>query len=210
MNKISSKKYLLLIIIILLNLVFIMNTAFPYVIWKPHKMKYFSGREIWIFIHVVFGVVALLAGPIQYFLAWSSHFSIHKILGRLYVVAVALSGAASFYLAIENEISTTYGLGLFILGLSWWVTSFLSLRAILNNKKQSHAEWIFRSYAVTMGFVFFRIFVSITTALEIGTHNSRFEFASWFCWLLPLAIAEIFIKKKRENRDLDRVELAIK
>ena len=54
-----------------------------------------------------------------------------------------------------------------------------------------------RSFILTMGFVFFRVFIELITYLEIGTSSGRLEVGSWFCWAFPLLIGEVFIQRKK-------------
>lgn len=197
MTKTREKRYILLAIILLLNIFFLIETALPYILWKPYKMEYFLGHEVWVFTHVSFGMLALLAGPIQFWLAWKSKFISHKGLGRIYMIAVGISGIASFHLALVNQTSWIFGMGLGVLGIAWWLTTGLAFLAIRRLKIQLHREWMTRSYMATMGFIFFRVFIEITTYLEIGSTTTRLEFASWFCWAFPLLIGEIFIQRKR-------------
>ena len=197
MPKIGKHKYVLLAIILVLNLVFLMETAMPYMLWKPHKMKLFLGRELWVFTHVSMGMIALLTGPIQFWFAWRSKYISHKRLGIIYMIAVGISGIASFYLALANQTSLIFGLGLGVLGIAWWLTTGLAFLAVRRHKIQLHREWMTRSFILTMGFIFFRVFISITTFLEIGSPSARLEVASWFCWAFPLFIGEIFIQRKQ-------------
>ena len=131
----ANSKHLFLAIMLVVNLVFIIEVAMPYILWKSHKMKFFLGREFWVFAHVSMGTVALLAGPIQYWLASKSKFISHKMLGIIYMIAVMMSGTASFYLAIANDISWVYGLGLGVLGIAWWLTTGLGFYSHSSGKK---------------------------------------------------------------------------
>ena len=54
-----------------------------------------------------------------------------------------------------------------------------------------------RSYVVTLGFVFFRAFVGVTTALEVGTLHERLGAASWFCWAFPLLVTELILQGRK-------------
>lgn len=197
MIKIGRHKYVLLAIILVLNLVFLIEAAMPYMLWKPYKMKLFLGREAWVFTHVSMGLIALLTGPIQFWLAWRHKFISHKRLGIIYMIAVGVSGIASFYLALANQTSWIFGLGLGVLGIVWWLTTGLAFLAIRRHNIQLHHEWMTRSFILTMGFIFFRVFISITTYLAIGSPTARLEVASWVCWALPLLIGEIFIQRKK-------------
>lgn len=195
-TKIRNNKKVLLATILVLNLVFFIEVAMPYLLWRSYKMELFLGREVWVFTHVSMGVIALLAGPIQFWLAWRSKFISHKRSGMIYMIAVGISGMASFYLAFANQTSWIFGLGLGVLGIAWWLTTGLAFLAIRRHKIQLHREWMTRSFILTMGFIFFRLFIAITTYLEIGSPTARLEVGSWFCWAFPLLIGEIFIQRK--------------
>jgi len=179
------------------GLTFIIVFALPYILMDASKIERFLGREIWILTHVTTGVVALLVGPIQFWLGWKNKFLTHKKLGLVYLIAIGLSSLSAFYLAITTEVSWIFGMGLGGLGVAWVLTTGFAFIAIQKRKIVLHREWMTRSYIVTMGFVFFRLFVGVTSALEVGTLFERLETASWFCWAYPLLIGEVFIQKKK-------------
>ena len=161
------------------------------------KWSVFLGREFWIFTHVSMGIVALLVGPVQFWLGWKAKFISHKRLGIVYLISIGISSVTSFYLALTTTVSWIFGLGLGGLGIAWLLTTGMAFLAIKKHKLALHREWMTRSYIVTMGFVFFRLFVGITNALEIGTLFERLEAASWFCWAFPLLFGEIIIQRKK-------------
>ena len=194
---IPLSKKILLVVALLSGVVFIVAFAIPYILMDPAKIERFIGREFWIVTHVGAGIIALLVGPIQFWLGWKNKYLTHKKLGLVYLIAIALSSLSSFYLAITTEVSWIFGLGLGGLGVAWVLTTGAAFIAIRKRKIVLHREWMTRSYIVTMGFVFFRLFVGVTTAMEVGTLFERLEAASWFCWAFPLLIGEIFIQKRK-------------
>lgn len=191
----SKKVYLT--IAILLSLALIIVFAMPYVLFDPSRMERFGGREFWIFTHVSMGIIALLVGPVQFWLGWKNKLISHKKLGKIYLITILLSSIASFYLAVTTEVSWVFGLGLGGLGVAWILTTAMAYVAIKKHKIELHKDWMTRSYVVTMGFVFFRLFVGISSALEIGTLFDRLEAASWFCWAFPLLFLEIILQRKK-------------
>ena len=56
------------------------------------------------------------------------------------------------------------------------------------------------SYVVTLGFVFFRMLVVGLDALEVGTTVERVGVAAWFCWAVPLLIAEPVLQWRKQAR----------
>ena len=169
----------------------------PYILMDQDKIGRFEGREFWIITHVAMGIIALLVGPIQFWLGWKSKFVSHKKVGLIYLIAILFSSLASFYLAVTTTVSWVFGMGLGGLGVAWVLTTGVAFLAIRKRNIELHREWMTRSYVVTMGFVFFRFFVGITSAMEIGTLFQRLEAASWFCWAFPLLFAEIIIQRKK-------------
>ncbi len=186
---------------------FLIEFALPYLLLRAEVLGRFLGREPWILVHVGFGTVALAVGPIQFFLGIRrQRVSLHRKLGWTYLISVAVSCLASFYLAITTEVGWMFGMGLGGLGVAWIITTGLAFIAIHNRRLSQHQEWMIRSYVVTFGFVMFRIIVGVTSAIEIGTIVERLTVASWACWAFPLLLTEAMIQRKkviRVNRILD-------
>lgn len=197
LTNISPGRKTLLLLAIVAALIFIVVFALPYILLDASKLGRFEGREFWILTHVSMGIVALLVGPVQFWLGWKNKFLTHKKLGLVYLIAILFSSLSSFYLAITTDVSWIFGMGLGGLGVAWVLTTGFAFLAIRKRKIVLHREWMTRSYIVTMGFVFFRLFVGVSSALEVGTLFERLEAASWFCWAYPLLIGEIFIQRKK-------------
>ena len=196
-KRVSMGKKFLLGLALLAGLIFVLVFAMPYILMDQEKIGRFIGREFWIVTHVGMGIVALLVGPVQFWLGWTGKFVSHKKVGLVYLIAILLSSISSFYLAVTTEVSWVFGLGLGGLGVAWVLTTGVAFLVIRKGKIELHREWMTRSYVVTMGFVFFRLFVGVTSALQVGTLFQRLEAASWFCWAFPLLIAEIIIQRKK-------------
>lgn len=187
-----------LVLAFLVGVVFLIGFAVPYLRLSAEALTRFAGRELWILAHVGGGTVALAIGPFQLWLGisrWRS--SLHRKLGWVYLIVVAISCLAAFYLAVTTEVGWIFGMGLGGLGLAWAITTVLAFVAIRRRHIVQHQEWMIRSYVVTFGFVMFRMFIGVTTALEVGTVLERLTAASWFCWAFPLLITEAMLRRKR-------------
>ena len=69
--------------------------------------------------------------------------------------------------------------------------------AIRRRLIEQHQEWMIRSYVVTFGFVFFRMmFIGLQSA-EVGTLQEQLATSAWFCWSLPLVVAEAFLQGRK-------------
>ena len=93
-----------------------------------------------------------------------------------------MSVTAAFYLATHTAVGWVFGAGLLGLAVAWVVTTGLAFTAIRRGLLHQHQEWMIRSYVVTFGFVFFRIFAGIAQVTGIGTLQEQLAAASWFCW----------------------------
>jgi hypothetical protein len=115
----------------------------------------------------------------------------------VYMGAIAISSIAAFYLASHTDISWVFGIGLSGLGVAWILTTGLALVSIRKRLINQHQEWMIRSYVVTLGFVYFRIFVGIMQAAGVGTLVEQLTAASWFCWAVPLLITEAVLQARK-------------
>lgn len=188
----------LLVVSLVLAIGFFFGFALPYLALDEGVLKRFEGRHFWILTHIATGSMALLIGPFQLWMGLTGKTKLfHRQLGMVYLLSIAISSLCSFYLAATTQVTWVFGAGLAGLGLAWVITGSLAYIAVRRRLYQQHMEWMIRSYVVTLGFVFFRIFVGITSAFGIGTLFERLSAASWFCWAIPLLITEALIQWKK-------------
>ena len=188
----------LLGIALLVSVGFFVAFALPYIALDAGVLARFDGRTGWIFLHVFSGSVALFVGPFQVWMGITGKsLAVHRKLGMVYLASVAISSVTAFYLAATTEVNWVFGLGLAGLGTAWVVTTGLAYVAIRRRILLQHQEWMIRSYVVTLGFVFFRIIVGVTSTLEVGTLFDRLTAASWLCWALPLLLTEAVIQGRK-------------
>lgn len=192
----------------LVGLGFVVGFALPY-FGGGEGLRLYSGRETWLFMHISGGMVALLVGPGQLWLGLANRrIDVHRKLGLVYMAAIAVSVTASFYLATHTSLGWVFGAGLIGLAIAWIVTTGLAYAAVRRSLLQQHQEWMIRSYVVTFGFVFFRIFAGTLQATGLGALQEQLAAASWFCWAVPLLVVEIVIQGRRIFGARSRVSLA--
>ena len=176
---------------------FVAGFAFPYFQGGPSLTQY-QGNEAWILMHLAGGMIALLVGPGQLWLGQTRRrLDVHRKLGLIYLSSIAVSVTAAFYLATHTALGWVFGAGLMGLAIAWVVTTGLAFAAIRRGHLLQHQEWMIRSYVVTFGFVFFRIFVGILGAIGIGTLPEQLTAASWVCWAAPLLLTEAILQGRK-------------
>ncbi len=188
----------LIVLGFLLSLGFFLGFALPYLLFEPGHIQAFKGKEFWLITHIISGSIAIFIGAPQLWMGLTGRTGkLHRKLGWLYLGMIAYSSVTTFYLAMTTSNGWLVGLGLGGLGLAWVLTSGMALLAILKKQFTMHMEWMIRSYVVTLGFVFFRLFLGATIALDIGTMPERITGAAWICWALPLLLTEVTLQGRK-------------
>jgi hypothetical protein len=179
---------------------FVAGFVTPYLWMTPDRYHLFWPRRWWLFVHLTSGTVALLVAPAQYWLGVTRRrLSAHRILGRIYLAAIAISTVAAVGLSVTNEIGALYGLGLLGLAAAWVTTTGVAWRAILRREIVRHREWMVRSVVVTFGFVWFRVVLGACIVLGVGTEATRFTIAAWGSWTVPLLLTELVLRRGRRR-----------
>jgi hypothetical protein len=193
----SMRLLTLLAAAMVLGLGFVAGFALPYFAGGEGLARY-SGRQGWLFAHLAGGMVALLVGPGQLWLGQKRRrLNVHRRLGFVYMGSIAVSVTGAFYLATHTDLGWVFGAGLMGLAVAWIVTTGLAFAAVVRGQLHQHQEWMIRSYVVTFGFVFFRIFIGIAQATGIGTLQEQLTAASWFCWAAPLLATEAILQGRK-------------
>lgn len=162
------------------------NPEFSLTIWK------------WFFYpHILLGTISLVIGPLQLTKRSQRNPKLHKMLGKIYALAIFINIPMVPYLTL----SATGGMGttiaFLVLNVLWlWTTAIGVIRAT-QRKISAHKVWILRSYAITWVFVTFRIVV-IPFSLFLDS-SLAFPIAVY----LGIAINLLFVEwRKRKNKKL--------
>lgn len=182
----------------LLGAGFVIGFVAQYLWMSPERYHQFWPRRWWLFVHLTFGSVALLIAPVQYWLGVTrKRLALHRLAGRVYIASIVVSSFAAIGLALLNEVSWLYGLGLLCLAGAWLTTTGMAWLAIRRRRIEQHREWMIRSAVVTFGFVWFRAILGTTMALQLGAEAERFAAAAWGCWSVPLLATEVWLQRRK-------------
>ena len=191
---------LLLSLSLLIAIGFTLVFAVPYFYGRGSAAEAFvaSGRLSWLLAHIGTAMIALLIGPFQLWMGLTGKaLPTHRLLGAIYISSIAVSSITTYYLSITTTLGWVFGAGLAGLATAWVISTGLAFAAIRARNFDQHKEWMIRSYVVTFGFVFFRMFVGATEAASIGELSERLTAASWFCWSVPLLITEAVLQGRK-------------
>ncbi len=124
-----------------------------YPMYHAYRLQVIADRHLLI-PHVLFGVIALLSGPIQFSSRFRQrHLKFHRVLGRIYVVSVFIGAATGVALATGRPGFP----GTSMQAAAWIVCTTAAFLTARNRQIPQHRQWMARSYAVTFTFVSSRV-----------------------------------------------------
>jgi Predicted membrane protein (DUF2306) len=177
---------------------FISGFALTYFTTEPAAFGIYWPRHQWLLAHVIAGIVALLSGPAQLWLGINTITGlVHRILGVIYLTAVAVSGMAALYLAVHTDFGWVFGMGFITMTSAWWISTALAVIAICLHRVEQHREWMIRSYVLTFSFVTFRVLEVVLDTAKLGTIVERKAAASWMALTISLLLTECILQSRK-------------
>ena len=150
-------------------------------------------------IHVVAGVAALLAGPVQFVRGLRARWpAFHRIMGRTYVAACAIAAPAGLVLALGTTAGPVAGSGFAIQALLWPVFTWLGWRAAVERRLDDHRDWMLRSYALAAAAITLRLMLPASMLLGYE-FQPAYQVIAWLAWTTNLALVEYHIRRRRAS-----------
>jgi hypothetical protein len=155
------------------------------------------------YVHVFTSVLVLLAGFTQFnrFFLYKRPLW-HRRAGWVYIVAVLLLSAPSgFLIALKANGGLPARISFVLLSVTWFITT---LQALLHVKKrlfEKHADWMLRSYALTLSAIALRTYAWLFDMLNVHmAPRNVYILIAWISWLPNLLVAQWLIKKGFNRR----------
>lgn len=146
--------------------------------------------------HILLGGVALISGFSQFFPKLRrERLGLHRSLGKIYVIAVMLSGISGLYLAFHATGGWMAISGFSLLAILWLFFTIQAYQSIKNKNIQAHQKWMIRSYALCFGAVTLRIYLPLSMALGFD-FMVAYPIIAWLAWVPNLLIAEQLIVRR--------------
>jgi len=119
-----------------------------YPMYHAYRLQVIADRQLLI-PHTLSGVIALLAGPVQFSSRFRQrHLTLHRVLGRIYVISVFIGAVSAGRPGMP---------GTCVQAGAWVVCTTAAVIAARNRQIVRHRQWMVRSYAVTFTFVSSRV-----------------------------------------------------
>ncbi|GAB4013942.1 hypothetical protein GCM10028808_34790 [Spirosoma migulaei] len=187
--------YALILIVALYALTyFIPNRPSPFLEHKPLQNILW---RIAFWTHVGLGAVALALGPFQLSVKRRQrNLSLHRQLGKLYVVSILLASLGAFYASFFADTGLIASLGFGTLAVVWFYTTLRAYQTIRQKKVNEHRAWMYRSYAVTLAAVTLRIILPVELALFHLPFTVAYPIVAWLCWVPNLLVVEWWLSRR--------------
>ena len=144
-------------------------------------------------LHLAGAAVALAVGPFQLNARLRARFlSVHRWMGRSYVVGVLLGGLGGLTLATMAQTGLAARVGFGLLAVLWLTATGMAYRHIRARNESMHRRWMIRSYALTFAAVMLRIYLPLSQVYGIP-FEPAYQTIAWLCWVPNLIVAEWLI-----------------
>ena len=183
----------------IISLYYLVVRAFPFlIISKKIYGPYYFSRVVWIWPHVVGGVLAMILGPFQFLPNFRKKYpKFHRVSGYIFLISILISAFTLAFLITTSSSDLVIDVGLGLGGIVWLITAIYAFVAIKNGKIKQHEEWMIRCYMVTLAFVVFRVVIDMLSYFEVTNEPDIVALASWTSWTLPLCITEFIIQGRK-------------
>jgi uncharacterized membrane protein len=169
--------------------------ASRYYLHRPSD--HFGEHYTLLLTHIIAGSVALLVGPWQFSRRLRVlHLSLHRCMGRIYLLAVAIGSLAGFGSAIFSlgGAATHFGFG--ILAVLWFFTGWMAYRYARTGRIAEHREWMIRNFSLSLAAVTLRMYLPFMLIAMHWPFLSAYVPISWLCWVPNLIVAERIIRRR--------------
>ena len=148
---------------------------------------------------------ALLLGPWQFLAVIRRRWlTVHKTLGKLYVLAVFIGALSGFMMALQSHTLWWGKLGFACLAFAWLITLFTAVWQIKQGNIAAHQKWMLRCFALTFAAVTLRLQIPLLTVAMQQPFEAMYPIIAWSCWLPNLLIIELviwrFLRVRKVNK----------
>lgn len=150
------------------------------------------------YIHVFSSPVVILTGLIQfskYFIHRYPRF--HRNCGKVYLVFVVfISGPSALLMSLYANGGYVAQVSFVVLSTLWILFSILSYAKIRSGNINLHANWMLRSYALTLSAVSLRFYAYLFDVFNVNIPpKETYIIIAYLSWIPNLLIAELLIRR---------------
>jgi uncharacterized membrane protein len=114
---------------------------------------------------------------------------VHRLVGRVYVVAVFISGISAGLLAPWSAGGAPGHVGFGLLAVLWVTTTTIAWLRARSGDYPQHRAWMIRSYALCLAAVTLRVYLPLSAVAGVP-FDAAYPAIAWLCWVPNLIVAE--------------------
>lgn len=165
---------------------------------KPEEILRSSVWNWFFYQHISWGAVSMLVGWTQFSKKIrDKKIGIHRLLGKIYVIAVLLSGSGGLYLSFYATGGLVASLGFGTMAILWLGTTLTAFITIKRGQIDAHQNWMIRSYALCWAAVTLRLWLPGLQGFFDMPFLSAYLLVSWLCWVPNLMVAEWMVRNRK-------------
>ncbi|TAE09968.1 MAG: DUF2306 domain-containing protein [Bacteroidetes bacterium] len=153
------------------------------------------------YTHIILGGIALLIGWTQFLPKFrKENIRLHRQVGKLYIISVALSGISGLYIAQYATGGKVSVWGFSALAVVWLYTNFRAYTAIRRKDIRTHEAMMIYNYAATFAAVTLRLWLPILVPLYggIAHFNEAYRVIAWLCWVPNIIVAYGIVQQRKK------------
>ncbi|MCP3097815.1 DUF2306 domain-containing protein [Myxococcus sp. K15C18031901] len=150
------------------------------------------------YTHIALGGLALAIGWTQFVARLRlARPGAHRLLGKVYVGAVFLSGLAGVYVGFFATGGVIAAAGFVSLGAVWLSTTASAWWLVMRRRFEAHRLMMTYSYSVCFAAVTLRLWMPVLMH-ALGDFIPAYRIVAWLCWVPNLGVA--YLLSRRPSR----------
>jgi uncharacterized membrane protein len=138
--------------------------------------------------HAIAGVLATVLGPFQFSTRFRQrHLAWHRLMGKAYVIAVCV--AAPMVPLLSRGFSAMEQIAGGTQAGIWLLCTLCAFLTARNRQIIVHRQWMIRSYAFTLNFIFSRVLNPIPAYFKLS--DNAFSVVLWILTVSYLVVTEV-------------------
>ncbi len=152
------------------------------------------------YTHIILGGLSLLIGWSQFISGIrNTRLSLHRTIGKIYVVAALLSALAGIYIGFFATGGLIASAGFISLGCIWFTTTFIAYSSIKKGDLTRHEIMMIFSYAACFAAVTLRVWLPLLIML-FQDFTPAYRIVAWLCWVPNLLVAFFVVRRIQRTK----------
>jgi len=164
----------------------------------------FSLTPIAMYSHIIGGSVTLIVGALQMNQLFRKRFiTAHKVLGRIYMIAVIFSGSAGLFMATQSMGGMVAHFGFGTMAVLWLFTVYMAYIRIRQGQVSAHKYWMILNYSLTCSAITLRLYLPSFPWLFNLDFMTSYTIISWMAWVPNILIAQLYLMKTNAKKQIN-------